>query len=362
MTKRQHWVLLKLLPYVLISFLSAIVYWLLEIGLLGDNATYPYTNNIYNPGYSLIAVTSMAVLLGAVLGTIEETFFKAKFQSRSFFLKITLKTLIYISLLIFLLFVQSLILTAINMNKSVFDAMPVNTVLVFFTNLTFLGVVVYISSMVGLGLLTSEIIDFLGIDVVSSFFTGKYNKSVIEERIFMFLDMKGSTTIAEQLGHEKHYEFINEYYGDMTNAIIETKGRIYQYVGDEIIISWNLEDGLKNANCINCFFLIKKALQIKKNTYEEKYGVSPAFKAALHYGKVTRGQVGLIKKELLFTGDVLNTTARIQSLCKELNADFLVSDTLRKLLPNSEFDFNNKGAFSLRGRKKEEILLEILPK
>lgn len=362
MTNRQHWVLLKILPYILISFFSAIVYWLLEIGLLGDNATYPFTNNVYNPTYSLIAVTSMAVVMGAGLGAIEETFFKTKFQSKSFFLKIALKTLTYVSLLLLLLFVQSLILAAINLNKSVFDAVPVNTVLAFFTSITFLGVVVYIGFMIGLGLLSSEIIDYLGIDVVGSFFTGKYNKSVIEERIFMFLDMKGSTTIAELLGHEKHYAFINEYYGDMTNAIIETKGRIYQYVGDEIIISWNLADGLNKSNCINCFYLIKEALQNKKKMYGEKYGVTPAFKAALHYGKVTRGQVGFIKKELLFTGDVLNTTARIQSMCKELHADFLISETLQKLITDPGFNFNNKGAFALRGRKKEETLLEISPK
>lgn len=356
---QRHWLFLKLLPYTLISFLSGIVYWMLEVGLLGTDATYPFSEDVYKPGNSFIIVMTAATLLGTGLGVIEETFFKSKFKSRSFISKVALKTLIYLSLLLLFLFAQSLVLNAMNANKSVFNPEIIETALTFFSSLTLLSVVVYSGFMIALGLFSSEIIDYLGIDVVGSFFTGRYNTSVVEERIFMFLDMKSSTTIAEKLGHEKHYEFINEYYGDMTHAIIETKGRIYQYAGDEIIISWSLTEGLHKSNCLNCFFLIKKAIQNKRKTYLDKYGISPEFKAALHYGKVTRGQVGFIKKELLFTGDVLNTTARIQSMCKDLNADFLVSNTLRKLFSDPDFDFVDRGSFSLKGRKKEETLVEI---
>ncbi len=360
MTNHQHWLLLKILPYPLISAVTAFIYWLLEIGFLSNASAFSSSTSAYNPANSLIGVMLMAVTLGTCIGTIEETVFKTRFYKRPFLIKIGLKIFIYITLLLGLLFVLSLTLGAVNLDQSIFDEASLDSAFAFFTSVTILGVVTYIAFMVGLGLLFSEIIDYLGIDVVGSFFTGKYNKSVIEERIFMFLDMKDSTTIAEKLGHEKHYEFINEYYGDMTNAIIETRGRIYQYVGDEIILSWSLTEGLNNANCLNCFYLIKKALQSKADIYQRKYGVAPGFKAALHYGKVTRGQVGFIKKELLFTGDVLNTTARIQSMCKKLNADFLMSNTLRRLISDTNFEFVDKGSFTLRGRKKEETLVEVL--
>ena len=216
--------------------------------------------------------------------------------------------------------------------------------------------------MISLALVFSEIIDFLGADVVSSFFTGRYNKSVVEERIFMFLDMKDSTTIAEKLGHQNHYKFINAYYADMTDAIIETTGQIYQYVGDEIVISWNLKDGIRDGNCLKCFFLIKDKIEQNASFYQNEFGELPASRAGLHFGKVTRGQVGFIKKELLYTGDVLNTTARIQSMCKELNADFLISQSLYDLIPDSEFVFIDRGIYSLKGRDRKETLVEVRSK
>ncbi|MEX0289084.1 MAG: adenylate/guanylate cyclase domain-containing protein [Flavobacteriaceae bacterium] len=362
MTNYQRWLFLKIIPYTVIAVISAIAYWVLEVSFLGDHATYPFTGNIYKPGNSLIAITTMSIIFGTGIGFIEETIFKKKFRSQSFLLIMVQKTMIYLSLLLTLLFFQSLVLTAINLGKPIFDERVIGGVFTFFSSPILLSTVVYIGLVIGAGLLFSEIIDYLGMDVVGSFITGKYNKSVNEERIFMFLDMKDSTTIAEKLGHKLHYKFINEYYGDMTNPIIETKGRIYQYVGDEIVLSWGLVEGLTKSNCLNCFFLIKEKIESKKEIYLKKYGFSPEFKAALHHGQVTRGRVGFIKKELLFTGDVLNTAARIQSMCKELDADLLISNELRDQLLDVDFDFLDRGVFSLRGRKREVKLVEVLAK
>ena len=73
----------------------------------------------------------------------------------------------------------------------------------------------------------------------------------------MFLDMKSSTTIAESLGHVKYFEMLKEYYSDLSDPIIKYSGEIYQYVGDEIVVSWKLKNGLQNNNCIQCFFAMK---------------------------------------------------------------------------------------------------------
>ena len=258
MNNHQRRLLLKIIPYIIISFISALIFWILEVGFLSSGQTYPFSDNLYSPGGSFVVIVSSVVFLGTGLGLIEETFFKRKFQAWSYFGKIALKTAIYLTLLLFLLFGQSLALNAIITEKSIFDPSVIDRALTFFSSITLLSIVVYSGFNIALGLLISEIIDYLGLDVVSSFFTGKYNTSVVEERIFMFLDMKDSTSIAEKLGHEMHYEFINTYYGNMTNAIIETNAQIYQYVGDEIVLSWSLQEGLKNANCLQCFSVSKK--------------------------------------------------------------------------------------------------------
>lgn len=181
---------------------------------------------------------------------------------------------------------------------------------------------------------------------------GKYHNPINEERIFMFLDLKSSTTIAEQLGHKKYFKLLNRFFEDVTKGVIENKGDIYQYVGDEVVITWTLEDGLENANCLRCFFEIESIINRRAHKYMEKYRVKPTFKAALHGGEVTTGEVGTFKKDIIFTGDVLNTTSRIEDKCNEYDAKLLVSDALISQLPvNGEFKVQEIGDVELRGKQ-----------
>lgn len=200
-------------------------------------------------------------------------------------------------------------------------------------------------------LLYAEISENLGQNVLLNFFTGKYHKPVAETRIFMFADMKSSTTIAEQLGHIKYFELLKAYYFDLSNAIVKNHGEVYQYIGDEIVISWKLKAGFDKNHCVRCFFDMKSDLLKKKNNYLKKYGVFPDFKAALHFGEVTTGEIGALKKEIFFTGDVLNTTARIQGLCNEYSVDLLVSKALIDRLDlNDDYVVQDLGKPQLKGK------------
>jgi adenylate cyclase len=193
-----------------------------------------------------------------------------------------------------------------------------------------------------------------------NFFTGKYHKPIEEKRIFLFSDMKSSTTIAEQLGHIKYFELLREYYSDFSDAIIRNSGEVYQYIGDEIVVSWKYEEGIKNNNCINCFFAMKEALNKKSDWYLSTFDVGPTFKAGMHVGKVTTGEIGALKKEIIFTGDVLNTTARIQGLCNQLNVDVLVSeDLINELQLQKEIRTTSLGATELKGKEKNIELFTI---
>ena len=141
---------------------------------------------------------------------------------------------------------------------------------------------------------------------------GRYFQPSEEERIFMFLDIKGATTIAEKIGPKKYFYLLQDFFDDATPPILQTKGEIYQYVGDEIIISWRMKNGIEQANCIECFYAIQTAILSNQDNYLKKYNCIPVFKAGLHYGKVMVGEMGRVKKEITFSGDVLNTASRIQ--------------------------------------------------
>ena len=178
----------------------------------------------------------------------------------------------------------------------------------------------------------------------------------------MFLDMKSSTTIAESLGHVRYFDMLREYYADLSDSIIQHAGEVYQYVGDEIVVTWKLKSGLQNNNCVQCFFAMKAALKKQSRKYRAAFGLVPEFKAGFHLGKVITGEIGVLKKEIIFTGDVLNTTARIQGLCNTYGVDILISGHLMKMLPEP-FLFQGQalGENALRGRDEKIELFTILP-
>jgi adenylate cyclase len=231
----------------------------------------------------------------------------------------------------------------------------------FLTSFTHLSTDLQLAGQLGASLFYAEISENIGHGILINFFTGKYHSPTEEKRIFMFSDMKSSTTIAEKLGHIKYFELLREYYSDLSESIIEYSGEIYQYVGDEIVVSWKYKDGIENNNCIKCFFAMKEDLRKRSDWYNKNFGLLPTFKAGFHFGKVTTGEIGALKKEIIFTGDVLNSTARIQGLCNQYKVDLLISNDLIKNLDlGSEFQIKSLGKIELRGKIENLELYTIV--
>jgi adenylate cyclase len=167
----------------------------------------------------------------------------------------------------------------------------------------------------------------------------------------MFLDLKSSTTIAERLGDRLFFELLKDFFSDITDPIISVEGEVYQYVGDEVVITWPLDKGLVKNNCITCFFRIEEIIKSRQIYYEEKYGFIPGFRAGLHLGQATVGEIGVIKKDIVYSGDVLNTTSRIQNECRVHDVNLLVSSAVLQQLPASEkYKSEPIGEIQLRGK------------
>lgn len=172
-----------------------------------------------------------------------------------------------------------------------------------------------------------------------------------EDRIFMFLDLQASTTIAEKLGHIKYSQLIQDCFYDL-GVVDGYEAEIYQYVGDEAVLTWELEKGLNQNQCLKSYYAFIETLERKKEYYLKKYNTIPSFKAALNCGRVTATEVGRYKKEIAYHGDTLNTAARILAKCNEFNEMMLISDSLKKLFKTSDFQFKAMGKVPLRGKKE----------
>ncbi|QIE58130.1 adenylate/guanylate cyclase domain-containing protein [Rasiella rasia] len=194
-----------------------------------------------------------------------------------------------------------------------------------------------------------------GPGVFPDYLLGRYFRPKRERRIFMFADIKNATGIAESLGPKHYFNFLKDFFNDVAPAIVQSRGEVYQYVGDEIVISWKMKHGLKSGNTIRCYYNMKRMLMFRKKRYMDTYGFFPEFKVGIHCGNVMVGEIGKIKREIAFSGDVLNTTSRIQEQCKVFNVDILASEEFADLAYSLPKGIVKKdlGDETLRGKTEE---------
>lgn len=187
---------------------------------------------------------------------------------------------------------------------------------------------------------------------------GRYLQPREVTRIIMFLDLKDSTPIAEKLGHKEYFKFIRDFIFYVSAGIMKHNGRIYQYVGDEIVVWWPSSPA--NARkCVNTILEIRRELNKNGEKFRRRYGVVPEYKAGMHVGMVMVGQIGIIKKDLVMSGDAINTAARIRTSCSELNHKYLVSKDLVDLMGMKDWQAESLGPVELKG-KNEGIELYAL--
>lgn len=189
--------------------------------------------------------------------------------------------------------------------------------------------------------------------VLNNFLLGRYHRPLREQRVFLFLDLAGSTRLSEELGDVRVQSLIGRFFFDIARPIAEHWGETHRYIGDEIVVTWPLSVATKNARCVQCVFDIQDLIAAQSQRYEAEFGVVPRFRVGLHGGPVVASEVGDDKREIVYFGDTINTAARLQSLCKEKERDFLVSgDLLAVMTLPPEAKAECLGEAELRGKAK----------
>ncbi len=220
------------------------------------------------------------------------------------------------------------------------------------------AIYLYILSVELFMLLLSQVKLMFGPGILWKLVSAQFYYPREEDRIFMFLDLRSSTTIAEKLGHIRYSRLMQDCFNDL-GVVEKHQASIYQYVGDEVILTWELKEGVRSANCIKAFFSFRKTLRKKKEYYQQEYQVLPEFKAGIHCGRVTVSEVGKYKREIAYHGDTINTAARIQAKCNEFKKDLLVSRRLLDHLDTKGFRAEEIGYVELKGKEEKVEVLSI---
>ncbi|MBL86485.1 MAG: adenylate/guanylate cyclase domain-containing protein [Winogradskyella sp.] len=346
------------LPIAIIWLITGWVFLWTEQSIIGQKEHTPDSAISLTPKVFLFASLSVTII-GFLVGFIEYRFINTLFKPYRFVIKLLGKFLFYVFFMEIIVFVTFIVAASIEQNISIFSNEVWEKYLLFFNSITHATTLIQLAFSMLLSLFYVEVSEHLGHSVLTNFITGRYHHPKTETRLFMFSDMKSSTQIAEALGHDVYFQFLASYYNDLSDAILHHKGEVYQYVGDEIVLTWPSTTDSFAQLSLDCFYAMKADLKQRQSHYIKNYGMFPDFKAAIHIGEVTTGEIGALKKDIFFTGDVLNTAARLQSECQTYGVDLLVSKAVVDIVTSNRYQFNSLGSVQLKGKTQVVELFSV---
>lgn len=343
-TQTNFWIIANILLAVILNLHSHII--------------EPFAMLAGGFGPMLLIAVLLGILYGAALGLTGYYLDRKVFRKLSLGKIILVKALGSLALLILLLWILRFVffdsIIAPSLNTSGIKWNENSWKYLFYLLL------VYYSFMTLLISFINQVNKKYGPGVLLPLLLGRYREPKEEDRIFMFMDLKASTTIAEQLGHLKYSAFVRDCFSDINEVLYPFRAQVYQYVGDEIVVTWPEKEGLKNHFCIAFYFACKRQFQNRSAYYMTTYDLLPDFKAGAHTGTVTTVEIGEVKRDIAYHGDTLNTASRIQSVCNDYNKSFLVSKVLlNKVGLHPIMQIQELGMIQLKGKTNSVELVSV---
>lgn len=151
-----------------------------------------------------------------------------------------------------------------------------------------------------------------------------------KEVSILFSDIRGFTSLSEEISPDFLVRVLNEYLGEMTDIIFEHDGTLDKFIGDAVMAFWGapLDDHLHATKAVSTALHMIRTVDAfnernRKNGYPKlKLGIG------IHTGKAIVGNIGSNKRlDYTIIGDSVNLASRLEGLTKEYGVPFLVSNT-----------------------------------
>ncbi len=211
--------------------------------------------------------------------------------------------------------------------------------------------IIYAVTFLVLANLAIEITNIIGPRAFLNFVSGRYNSPVEENRFVLFVDIAGSTGLAERLGGVGIHRFLDRTFRLLMLSVVDYRGEVLDYVGDEIIVTWPERGGAVECRPLRCFMAMREELSHAAGQFEREFGAVPRIRGSLHFGPVIVGEIGDVKRAIVFNGDVMNTAARLEELSRNVDGGFLASRAaMEQFSSTPPFAVHDLGRLPIRGR------------
>jgi adenylate cyclase len=199
--------------------------------------------------------------------------------------------------------------------------------------------------------LVLSIANIIGPRAFLNFISGRYHTPVEENRFVLFVDIAGSTGLAERLGGIAIHRLLDRTFRLLTLAVVDYRGEVLNYVGDEVIVTWREKNGAIDCRPLRCFVAMREELSRAASQLQREFGTVPRIRGSLHFGPVIVGEIGDIKRAIVFNGDVMNTAARLEELSRNVDGGFLASRAAMDRFGSAPpFTVRDLGRLPIRGR------------
>jgi class 3 adenylate cyclase len=177
-------------------------------------------------------------------------------------------------------------------------------------------------------IMTLRIVGYLGARNLFQMMIGKYHRPVLEQRIFLFLDIKGSTALVERLGPIETRALIGKFFFDISGPITDHGGEIYRFTGDGVVAVWLWKQGIVKNRIVRTIDAIGNAVDHEADYYRSKFGQVPEYRIGVHGGPIVTSEEGDTKRAIGFYGDTIHIAARLEQQAKELGIDCVLSGNI----------------------------------
>jgi adenylate cyclase len=177
------------------------------------------------------------------------------------------------------------------------------------------------------------------------------------EITMMFMDIRDFTTISESLSSTSLVSFLNTLLTGLSRHIIESDGTLDKFIGDSIMAFWNAPVDVDEhpARAARCALKMRETLRDLNATGALGLDRKVAIGIGINTGIACVGEIGAENRfNYSAVGDSVNTTARIESMCKDVGFDILISGATAGLLTG--FAMLEAGSRSLKGKSTKTAL------
>ncbi len=181
--------------------------------------------------------------------------------------------------------------------------------------------------------------------------------SVQEDFTVMFTDLRGFTTLSENLSAEENFKLLNDYLARMGPVIESNHGFIDKYIGDAIMALFP-----DPADAVNAAVGMQEALEDFNALRRGRGEAELRMGIGIHTGQLMLGTVGShARMETTVIGDTVNLASRLEGMTKQYGARILISEESRAQLPDQvPHQFRSVGRVQVKGKSNAVQVHEVI--